>query len=137
MLLEAAAGLWHLHANAVVHRDISARSSTCCTKLCALRYCSNFLVDEHDHVVICDFGLSRVVEGSTSDQSHPTRPQCTEVIATVQETAQTTSRPLPGSETDAPIDERPLHPSQSSTTFPVTLTSPCGDSYSVTFADVH
>eukprot|EP01083_Nonionella_stella_P010663 30330_1 len=44
MTLEASLGIWHLHRQQVIHRDISAR---------------NLLVDENWTVVVADLGMSR------------------------------------------------------------------------------
>lgn len=46
-LIDASAGLYHLHANDYIHRDIAAR---------------NFLVSDESRVFISDFGMSRMEE---------------------------------------------------------------------------
>ena len=51
MLRDAAAGVFHLHQQSVIHRDISAR---------------NLLVDSTGAVRVADFGFARVKEGSLS-----------------------------------------------------------------------
>jgi serine/threonine protein kinase len=47
--LQSACGVLHLHKEGVIHRDIAAR---------------NFLLDAHNNVFVCDFGLARVKTGA-------------------------------------------------------------------------
>src|SRR5690606_2416813 len=49
---DAAAGVAHLHAEGVVHRDISAR---------------NFLVAKDYTVMVTDFGMSRMVDSASAE----------------------------------------------------------------------
>jgi len=49
ILYQSACGVLHLHMEGVIHRDIAAR---------------NFLLDAHNNVFVCDFGLARVKTGA-------------------------------------------------------------------------
>merc|ERR1712176_628668 len=52
MSIEASMGIWHLHQQQVIHRDISAR---------------NLLVDHNWTVVVADLGMSRLKRRGTND----------------------------------------------------------------------
>lgn len=52
MAVEAASGLYHLHCEGVIHRDIAAR---------------NCLVGENYHIFVTDFGFARIKENATAE----------------------------------------------------------------------
>ncbi len=53
MVVQAASGVLHLHAEGVIHRDLAAR---------------NLLVDDHGMVRVGDFGFSRVKDKNRDSQ---------------------------------------------------------------------